>query len=144
MYQSKKTRNRWFHIPINQTVPKHIRAVKHLVNLILFVVSIPVTLITLFLGVAVLMFWFCLSTPEDIVKYLTCQLRVDKCAYTRYNSICRKPHRWLHNRIYGKKAAIPLTCKVVTETHHRYDNPIQPLLLKGGKRHVVDTFISYN
>lgn len=68
MNQSKKTRNCWFHIPINQTDPKHIRAVKHLVNLILFVVSIPVTLITLFLGVAVLMLWFCLSTPEDIQR----------------------------------------------------------------------------
>lgn len=68
MNQSKNSRNRWFHIPINQTDPKHIRAVKHLVNLILFVVSIPVTLITLFLGVAVLMLWFCLSTPEDIQR----------------------------------------------------------------------------
>lgn len=68
MNQSKKTRNCWFRIPINRTDPKHIRAVKHLVNLILFVVSIPVTLITLFLGVAVLMLWFCLSTPEDIQR----------------------------------------------------------------------------
>lgn len=64
MNQSKKTRNRWFHIPINQTDPKPMRAVKHLVNLILFVVSIPVTLIVLALGMAVLMFWFCLSTPR--------------------------------------------------------------------------------
>lgn len=63
MNQSKKTRNRWFHIPINQTDPKPTRAVKHLVNLILFVVSIPVTLIVMGLGMAVLLFWFYLSTP---------------------------------------------------------------------------------
>lgn len=66
MNQSKKTRNKWFHIPINQTDPKPTRAVKHLVNLILFVVSIPVTLIPLALGMAVPILWFCLSTPEDI------------------------------------------------------------------------------
>ena len=68
MNQSKKPRNKWFHIPINQTDPKLIRAVKHLVNLILFVVSIPVTLLVMVLGMAVLMFWFCLSTPEDIQR----------------------------------------------------------------------------
>lgn len=68
MYQGKKPRSRWLHIPVNRTDPKHTRAVKHLVNLILFVVSIPVTLITLFLGAAVLMLWFCLSTPEDIQR----------------------------------------------------------------------------
>lgn len=68
MNQRQKPTNRWFHIPVNQTDPKHTRAVKHLVNLILFVVSIPVTLITLFLGMAVLMLWFCLSTPEDIQR----------------------------------------------------------------------------
>ena len=68
MNQSKKTRNKWLHIPINQTDPKHIRAVKHLVNLILFVVSIPVTILALALGMAVLVFWFCLSTPEDIQR----------------------------------------------------------------------------
>lgn len=68
MNQSKNSRNRWFHIPINRTDPKPLRAVKHLVNLILFVVSIPVTLIVLALGMAVLMFWFCLSTPEDIQR----------------------------------------------------------------------------
>ena len=68
MNQSKKTRNRWFHRTINQTDPKPMRAVKHLVNLILFVVSIPVTLVVLFLGMAVLMFWFCLSTPEDLQR----------------------------------------------------------------------------
>lgn len=66
MNQSKKTRNRWFHITISQTDPKPMRAVKHLVNLILFVVSILVNLLVLVLGMAVLMFWFCLSTPEDI------------------------------------------------------------------------------
>ena len=68
MNQSKKTRNKWFHIPINQTDPKPMRAVKHLLNLILFVVSIPVTLLALVLGMAVLMFWFCLSTPEDLQR----------------------------------------------------------------------------
>lgn len=68
MNQSKKTRNSWFHIPINQTDPKPTRAVKHLVNLIFFVVSIPVTLIVLALGMVVLVFWFCLSTPEDIQR----------------------------------------------------------------------------
>lgn len=68
MNQSKKTRNSWFHIPINQADPKPTRAVKHLVNLIFFVVSIPVTLIVLALGMAVLVFWFCLSTPEDIQR----------------------------------------------------------------------------
>ena len=68
MNQSKKPRNKWFHIQINQTDPKPMRAVKHLVNLILFVVSIPVTLLVLALGMVVLMFWFCLSTPEDIQR----------------------------------------------------------------------------
>lgn len=68
MNQSKKTRNKWFYIPINQTDPKPMRAVKHLVNLILFVLSIPVTLLVLVLGMAVLMFWFCLSTPEDLQR----------------------------------------------------------------------------
>lgn len=68
MNQNKKPRNKWFHVPINQTDPKPIRAVKHLVNLTLFVVSIPVTLIALALGMAVLVFWFCLSTPEDIQR----------------------------------------------------------------------------
>lgn len=68
MNQNKKTSNKLFHIPINQTDPKPMRVVKHLVNLILFVVSIPVTLIVLALGMAVLMFWFCLSTPEDIQR----------------------------------------------------------------------------
>lgn len=61
MNQSKKPRNKWFHVPINQTDPKPMRAE----NLILFVVSIPVTLIVLALGIAVPMFWFCLSTTED-------------------------------------------------------------------------------
>lgn len=68
MNQSKKPRNRWFHVPINQTDPKPTRAVKHLVNSILFVVSIPVTLIALALGMAVTILWFCLSTPEDIQR----------------------------------------------------------------------------
>ena len=68
MNQSKKPRNQWFHISINQTDPKPMRAVKHLVNLILFVVSIPVTLLVLVLGMGVLMFWFCLSTPEDLQR----------------------------------------------------------------------------
>lgn len=54
MNQSKKPRNRWFHIPINQTDPKPMRAVKHLVNLILFVVSIPVTLIVLALALLII------------------------------------------------------------------------------------------
>lgn len=52
MNQSKKTRNRWFHVPINQTDPKPTRAVKHLVNLTLFVVSIHVILIVMALGMA--------------------------------------------------------------------------------------------
>lgn len=68
MNQNKKPRNRWFHVPINQTDPKPTRAVKHLVNLILFVVSIPVTLIALALGMALPVLWFCLSTPEDIQR----------------------------------------------------------------------------
>lgn len=64
MNQPKKPRNRWFHVPIKQTDPKTTRAVKHLVNLILFVVSIIVNLLVLILGMAVLIFWFCLSNPR--------------------------------------------------------------------------------